>query len=274
MLTRRSVATALLFLACVVLPFNLALAQNPKSGQDIPPPRRIVDPKEVDDLKKALADLQAKTDADARKMAAKLDEAVKATAEAKGKSDAVTGADSKAMGEKVSALEKSAADISAIKKEVLDDSGGGKVTAARQRGDTAWMLTASAFVLFMVPGLALFYGGMVRRKNVLATMMQSMAALSVVGLYWIVIGYSLAFGPSAIKVDLFGVKDGGLIGWTWDLFFLKGVEATTYLGQYDVPVYVHVMFQGMFAIITPALISGAIAERIRFWPFCLFMVLW
>ena len=144
---------------------------------------------------------------------------------------------------------------------------------ARQRGDTAWILAASALVMFMVPGLALFYGGMVRRKNVLATMMQSMAELAVVGVYWIVIGYALAFGPSLIKIDMFGVKDGGLIGWSSDLLFLRNIEATKYLGN-DIPVYVHVMFQGMFAIITPALISGAIAERIRFWPFCIFMLLW
>ena len=137
------------------------------------------------------------------------------------------------------------------------------------RGDTAWMLVSSALVLLMVPGLALFYGGMVRKKNVLATMMQSMAALSIVGLYWVIVGYSLAFGPSIIKIG-----DGGIVGWSSDLFFLKGIEASTLLPGYNIPVYVHVMFQGMFAIITPALISGALAERIRFWPFCIFMILW
>src|SRR5262249_35833947 len=147
-------------------------------------------------------------------------------------------------------------------------------TTGKERGDTAWMLTASAFVLFMVPGLALFYGGMVRRKNVLATMMQSIAALAVVGVYWIVVGYALAVGPSLVKVDLFGVKDGGLIGWSWDLVFLNGIAFDLKLPSNDIPVYAHVMFQGMFAIITPALISGAIAERIRFWPFCVFMLLW
>src|SRR5690349_8172768 len=141
-------------------------------------------------------------------------------------------------------------------------------------GSTAWMLTSSALVLLMVPGLALFYGGMVRRKNVLATMMQSMAALAIVGVYWIAIGYALAFGASAVKLDMFGVKDGGLFGWSTKLLFLQGVEATDRLPQYDIPVYLHVMFQGMFAIITPALISGAVAERIRFLPFCLFMLLW
>src|SRR5262249_45830561 len=80
--------------------------------------------------------------------------------------------------------------------------------------------------------------------------------------------------PSLLKIDLLGAKDGGLIGWSGDLFFLKGIAFDAYLPNADVPVYVHVMFQGMFAIITPALISGAIAERIRFWPFCIFMLLW
>jgi len=140
------------------------------------------------------------------------------------------------------------------------------------RGDTAWMLTASAFVMVMIPGLALFYGGMVRRKNILATMMQSLACLSVVGLFWVAFGYGLAFGPSVLHP--FGADAGGVIGWSWDLFFLQGVSQNDALPTYNIPVYVHVMFQGMFAIITPALISGAVAERIRFWPFCIFTVLW
>lgn len=140
------------------------------------------------------------------------------------------------------------------------------------RGDTAWMLVASAFVMIMLPGLALFYGGMVRRRNILATMMQSMACLSVVGLFWVAFGYGLAFGPS--QLTPFGADAGGVIGWSWDLFFLQGVAHTDVLPGYNIPVYVHVMFQGMFAIITPALISGAVAERIRFWPFCIFTILW
>ena len=147
----------------------------------------------------------------------------------------------------------------------------GKALAA---GDTAWMLVSSALVMLMLPGLALFYGGMVRRKNVLATMMQSFACLSVVGLFWIAFGYGLAFGPSRLTVSAFGVEGGGLIGWSWDLFFLQNVATDQALGGYTIPVYVHCMFQGMFAIITPALISGALAERIRFWPFCIFSVLW
>jgi ammonium transporter len=147
-------------------------------------------------------------------------------------------------------------------------------TVGMQRGDNAWVLAASALVLLMTPGLALFYGGMVRKKNVLATMMQSYAAMAAVGIYWIVAGYGLAFGPSQIKISALGVEDGGIIGWDWKLFCLQGVEATDYLKNYNIPVYSHVMFQGMFAIITPALIAGAIAERIRFWPWTIFMILW
>jgi ammonium transporter len=139
-----------------------------------------------------------------------------------------------------------------------------------RKGDTAWMLVSSALVMLMVPGLALFYGGMVRRKNVLATMMQSFAALSVVGLYWLAVGYSLAFGPSRITI-----AGGGVIGWHSDLFFLHGIkDPSTVLAGTNITVYAHVIFQGMFAIVTPALISGALAERIRFWPFCIFMVVW
>jgi ammonium transporter len=145
----------------------------------------------------------------------------------------------------------------------------GGVDEAKGKADTAWMLASSALVMLMLPGLALFYGGMVRRKNVLATMMQSYAALAVVGLYWIAFGYSLAFGPS-----LFTINEGGIVGWSWDLVFLKGVEIGDMLPNNGIPIYVHVMFQGMFAIVTPALISGAVAERIRFWPFCIFMLLW
>ncbi|HET6572088.1 MAG TPA: ammonium transporter [Fimbriiglobus sp.] len=148
------------------------------------------------------------------------------------------------------------------------------IAEAKSKGDTAWMLTASAFVMLMLPGLALFYGGMVRRKNVLATMMHSMGALAVVGLYWIAVGYALAFGPSVLTINLWGVENGGLVGWDPRLIFLHGIDSTMTLPGGTIPVYVHMMFQGMFAIITPALISGAIAERVRFWPFCLFMVLW
>src|ERR1700755_1016884 len=92
-------------------------------------------------------------------------------------------------------------------------------------GDTAWMLTSSALVMLMVPGLALFYAGMVRRKNVLATMMHSMVALAVVGVYWVAIGYSLAFGNSI----------GGVIGFRKELIFLSGVQPDTPLPGTNIP---------------------------------------
>jgi ammonium transporter len=131
-------------------------------------------------------------------------------------------------------------------------------------GDTAWMLTSTGLVLLMVPGLALFYGGMVRRKNVLGTMMQSMVCLAIIGIQWLLFGYSLAFGLS----------QGGYIGWSWDYLGLNGVLSNQVFPGTNIPIFVHCMYQGMFAIITPALISGAIAERIRFAPYCLFILLW
>lgn len=138
------------------------------------------------------------------------------------------------------------------------------VKEGKLKGDTSWMMISTALVMLMIPGLALFYGGMVRRKNVLATMMQSMAPLAIVGVYWVVCGYSLAFGSSC----------AGIIGWSSDLFCLSGIKPDALLPNTNIPVYLHVLFQGMFAIITPALISGAMAERIRFLPYCLFVLLW
>ncbi len=131
-------------------------------------------------------------------------------------------------------------------------------------GDTAWMLVSTALVLFMVPGLALFYGGMVRRKNVLGTMMHSMVALAIIGIQWLLFGYSLAFG----------ISRGGIIGWNSDYLGLQGVLSDQLFPGTEIPIFVHCMYQGMFAIITPALISGAVAERIRFGPYCLFILLW
>ena len=145
---------------------------------------------------------------------------------------------------------------------------------AKNSADIAWILVSTALVLLMLPGLALFYGGMVRKKNVLSTMMHSMGACAVVGTVWIAYGYGLAFGESAIKVDLLGQTDAGIVGWDWKFFFFKGIEANAMMPNLTIPVYLHAMFQGMFAIITGALISGAWAERIRFWPFCIFLVLW
>src|SRR3989339_448828 len=129
-------------------------------------------------------------------------------------------------------------------------------------GTTAWMLVSTALVLLMVPGLAMFYGGLVRTKNVLGTMMHSFVCMAVIGVLWVVCGYSLTFGKSIL---------GGVIGWNPDYFLLGGIDETITNG---VPEYVLAMFQGKFAIITPALISGAIAERVYFRGYILFIVLW
>src|SRR6185369_16774182 len=144
-------------------------------------------------------------------------------------------------------------------------------------GDTAWMLISSALVLFMIPGLAFFYGGMVRQKNVLSTMMHSFVAMGIVGVQWVIIGYSLSFGPDAFmgligntsKMLLNGLitfgKDGSPV---YALF----QNVTTEPGS--IPEYVFSMYQCMFAIITVALISGALAERIKFSAYCIFVLLW
>ncbi|MFO0724379.1 MAG: ammonium transporter [Myxococcota bacterium] len=131
-------------------------------------------------------------------------------------------------------------------------------------GSTAWMLASSALVLLMVPGLALFYGGMVRKKNVLTTMMMSFVAMAVIGVQWILVGYGLAFGKSI----------GGFIGFDPSLFGLSGVPHTRLYADKAIPELVFVMFQGKFAIITPALISGAVAERMKFKSYLAFILLW
>jgi Amt family ammonium transporter len=131
-------------------------------------------------------------------------------------------------------------------------------------GDTAWMLISAALVMLMVPGLALFYGGMVRRKNVLATMMHSIAALGIVGVEWVVIGYAMSFGKS----------QGGVIGWDTGKMLLWNVSPTDVHPDTGIPEYVFMMFQGMFAIITPALIAGAFAERVKFSTYAIFALLW
>jgi Amt family ammonium transporter len=127
-------------------------------------------------------------------------------------------------------------------------------------GDTAWMLVASALVLLMTPGLALFYGGMVRKKNVLATFMYSFYALALVTVQWVILGYSLAFGHT----------HGGWIGGL-DFALLRNVGVEP---RGTVPHLAFMAFQLKFAIITPALISGAFAERMRFSAYALFTLLW
>jgi Amt family ammonium transporter len=129
-------------------------------------------------------------------------------------------------------------------------------------GNTAWMLVAAALVLFMTPGLAFFYGGLTRSKNVLATIMQCFICTGVVAIIWVVVGYSLAFGPD---------QGLGLIG-NFDHFGLKDVGVDS--GVNGVPDLLFMAFQMMFAIITPALIVGAFAERARFGPFLIFVALW
>ncbi len=130
-------------------------------------------------------------------------------------------------------------------------------------GDTAFMLIATAMVMLMTPGLALFYGGLVRSKNVLGTIMHSMICLGVVSIIWVLYGYSLAFGPD----------NGGLIG-DLSLMGLNGVTLTPGPYSKTIPDLLFCAFQLMFAIITPALISGAIAERMKFSAYLLFITLW
>lgn len=131
-------------------------------------------------------------------------------------------------------------------------------------GDTAWLLSASTLVMLMTPGLAFFYGGMVRKKNVISTMLQSVIALGIISFIWVVFGFSLAFGDTI----------GGIIGNPSTFLFLKGVGAET---QKDlaptIPFMLFCIFQLKFAIITPALITGAFAERIKFWGYLLFIAL-
>lgn len=128
------------------------------------------------------------------------------------------------------------------------------------KGDTAWVLASAALVMLMTPGLGLFYAGMVRRKNALGTMVQSFIAVGLVGVLWVLVGYSLAFGEGGAFVG--GLQHLGL----------AGIGSDSVTGT--IPTYAFMIYQGMFAIITPALISGAVAERIRFGPYLVFIGLW
>jgi Amt family ammonium transporter len=137
---------------------------------------------------------------------------------------------------------------------------GGPVSAA----DTAWILTATALVLLMTPGLSFFYGGMVRLKNVVSTLMQSFMAMAVISLLWVVVGFSLSFGNSL----------HGLIGDPRTFFMFRGVGGETHPDLAPtIPLLLFALFQMKFAIITPALITGAFAERVHFKAYVLFMVL-
>jgi Amt family ammonium transporter len=131
-------------------------------------------------------------------------------------------------------------------------------------GDTAWMIVATALVLIMTPGLGFFYGGMVGKKNVISTMLQSFMAMIIVTVLWVVVAFGLSFGPSI----------GGVIGNPLPNLFFQGVNTNTAWSLAPtIPFMLFALFQAKFAIITPALITGAFAERIRFWAYLLFMVL-
>lgn len=158
----------------------------------------------------------------------------------------------------------------------------GSPTVRIDNGLTAWMLVSSAFVLLMVPGLALFYGGMVRAKNVLNMFLCCMVAIGVIGLHWVVLGYALAFPGNE---PLLSIAGWNVLGFDPGLLLLRaihGPEMYRLLSSGDatgavptgVPELAFVMFQGKFAIITPALIVGAVAERVKFGPFILFMLIW
>ncbi len=131
-------------------------------------------------------------------------------------------------------------------------------------GDIAWMLTASGLVLLMTPGLSFFYGGMVSKKNIISTMLQSFIAMGIITVIWVVIGFSLAFGTSI----------GGFIGDPRTFFMFNNVIDGRWPLAQTIPLLLFALFQLKFAIITPALITGSFAERVRFSAYLLFMCLW
>ena len=147
---------------------------------------------------------------------------------------------------------------------------------ALDKADTTYLIFSTAMVLMMtLPGLALFYGGMVRRKNVIATVTQSVSVTAVVAVLWFVAGYSMSFG--AVSADMFGIPAAELNKYFggFDTLFLNHVTPTTaYMATAGVPEYTWIAYQMTFAIITPALITGAFAERVKFSGLILFMALW
>ena len=138
------------------------------------------------------------------------------------------------------------------------------ITEGLDSGDIAWMLVASAMVLLMTPGLAYFYGGMVNNKNVISTMLQSFIAMGVISILWVVVGFSLAFGESI----------GGFIGNPMTYFMFRGVlESSPWSLAPTIPLALFAFFQLKFAVITPALVTGSMAERVNFRSYVLFIVL-
>src|SRR5829696_524262 len=137
---------------------------------------------------------------------------------------------------------------------------GGPIVA----GDLAWMMTAAGLVLLMTPGLSFFYGGMVQKKNVISTMLQSLMAMIVISILWVVVGFSLAFGDDI----------GGVIGNPATFFMFRHVGTSTHPGLAPtIPLVIFALFHLKFAIITPALITGSFAERVRFWSYVTFTAL-
>ena len=138
------------------------------------------------------------------------------------------------------------------------------VQSAINAGDTAWVLVSAALVMLMTPALAFFYGGLVRRKNMLSVLMQCLMILCLISLQWVAFGYSLSFGPDKGSVI-------GSFGWA----FLRGVGMQPNADYAaTIPHQAFMMFQMMFAVITPALIIGAFAERMKFSALCIFTLLW
>jgi len=130
-------------------------------------------------------------------------------------------------------------------------------------GNTGFMLVATSLVMLMTPGLAFFYGGLVGRKNVLTIMIQSFVSMGVTTILWFMVGYSLCFSGDV----------GGVIG-NLDQAFLHGINVNSAFGTAGIPLFVFVAYQMMFAIITPALITGAFANRVRFSAYLFFLVAW
>jgi len=157
-----------------------------------------------------------------------------------------------------------AADLSSSKAASLTAEGA-------SRGDTAWMIVATALVMLMTPGLAFFYGGLARSKNVLNTLMMSFVALAIISVQWMLWGYSVAFGPTEYK--LFGHIGLFASPLSW-MGLRAGAGATPVSNAPTIPGAIFMLFQMTFAIITPALISGAIVERMKFGAYCLFILLW
>lgn len=138
--------------------------------------------------------------------------------------------------------------------------------------DVAWILTSSCLVLFMTPGLAFFYGGMVGKKNVISTMLKSFVCLGIVGIVWVTVGFSLSFGDS-ISISIAG-QSYGIVGNPFQFMFFNQVGALPNAGiATTIPFILFAMFQMKFAVITPAIVTGALTERIRFVSFLLFIVL-